>query len=64
MSGEIPRILQAAPIPPGRQRYWRYSPRGSIQPPAMGLTWRTSASFSAKDREVDSIDSVTNAMYS
>jgi len=26
-----------------------------IQPPAKGLTWRTSIPFTAKDREVDSI---------
>jgi hypothetical protein len=64
MSGAIRRISRAASIPPGRQRYWRCSPRDSIQPPAKGLTWRTSISFTAKDREVDSIDCVTNGLYS
>jgi hypothetical protein len=39
-------------------------PRGIIKGPASGITWPAGVAFSSKDREVYTIDSVTNGMYS
>jgi hypothetical protein len=39
-------------------------PRGVIKGPASGITWPAGVAFSRKDREVYTIDSVTNGMYS
>jgi hypothetical protein len=39
-------------------------PRGVIKGPATGLTWPAGVAFSLKNREVYTIDSVSNGMYS